>query len=279
MVLWKPTRSFRTNTQKRCPFHHRGLECKSRKSRGNWSNGQIWHWSTERSKAKANSFAKRMNWSYQIPSSNNSRKDSTHGHHQMVNTKIRLIMFFAAKDGEALQSQQKQDWGLTMAQVINFLQNSVFSWRKWGKPLDHTGMTPYDYIVEVTNRFKGLDLIERLKNYGWRFRILYRSQWSRTSPRKRNAKRQNGCLRSPYKYLRKEEKLKAKEKRKSIHTHLNAVFQRIARRDKKAFLHDHCKEMEEKNRMGKTRDLLKKIRDKSKPERKTPIQYANIYGI
>ena len=66
---------------------------------------------------------------------------------------------------------------------------------------------------------------------------------------------------------------------KERYIHLNADFQRIARRDKKAFLHDHCKEMEEKNRMGKTRDLLKKIRDKSKPERKTPIQYANIYGI
>ena len=59
--------------------------------------------------------------------------------------------------------------------------------------------------------------------------------------------------------MRKEEKLKAKEKRK--HIHLNAEFQRIARRDKKAFLSDQCKEIEEDNRMGKTRDLFKKIRD------------------
>ena len=56
----------------------------------------------------------------------------------------------------------------------------------------------YDYSVEVTNRFKGLDLIECLKNYGWRFVTLYRKQGSRPSPRKRNAKRQNGCLRRPY---------------------------------------------------------------------------------
>ena len=48
-------------------------------------------------------------WSWQTPSSNNTREDSTHGHHQVVNTKIRLIIFFAAKDGEALYSQQKQD--------------------------------------------------------------------------------------------------------------------------------------------------------------------------
>ena len=54
---------------------------------------------------------------------------------------------------------------------------------------------PYDYTVEVTNRFKGLDLIECLKNYGQRFMTLYRRQWSRPSPRKRNAKRQDGCLR------------------------------------------------------------------------------------
>ena len=51
-VLWRPTRPFRTNTQKRCPFHYRGLECKSRKSRNTWSNRQIWPWNTEWSRAK-----------------------------------------------------------------------------------------------------------------------------------------------------------------------------------------------------------------------------------
>ena len=57
----------------------------------------------------------------------------------------------------------------------------------------------YDYTVEVRNRFKGLDLIECLKNSGRRFVTLYRRQWSRPSPRKRNAKKQNGCLRRPNK--------------------------------------------------------------------------------
>ena len=60
--------------------------------------------------------------------------------------------------------------------------------------------------------------------------------------------------------MREEEKLKTKEKRKDI-PHLNAEFQRIARRDKKAFLSDQCKEIKENNKMGKTRDLFKKIRD------------------
>ena len=54
MVLWRPTRFSRTNTQKRCPFHSRGLECKSRKSRNTWSNRQIWPWSMEWSRSKAN---------------------------------------------------------------------------------------------------------------------------------------------------------------------------------------------------------------------------------
>ena len=89
-----------------------------------------------------------------------------------------------------------------------------------------------------------------------RFMTLYRKQGSRSSPRKSNAKKQNGSLRRPYKWQRKEEKLKAKEKREDIH--LNSEFQRIARRDKKAFLSDKCKEIEENNRMGKTTDLFKK---------------------
>ena len=58
---------------------------------------------------------------------------------------------------------------------------------------------PNDYIVEVRNRFKGLDLIEGLMNCGWRFMQLYRRQGSRPSPRKRNAKKQNGCLGRHYK--------------------------------------------------------------------------------
>ena len=118
---------------------------------------------------------------------------------------------------------------------------------------------PCNYIVEVTNRFKGLDLIECLKNYGQRFVTLYRRQGSQPSPRKRNAKA---------KWL-SEEVLQIAEKRgeakdkgeKERYTHLNAEFQRIASRDKKVFLCDQCKEIEEDNRTGKTRDLFKKIRD------------------
>ena len=83
-----------------------------------------------------------MHWSYQRVSSNNAREDSTHEHHQMVNTKISLMIFFAAKDREALYSQQKQDQELTVAQIMNsLLPNTDLNRRKKGKPLDRSGMT------------------------------------------------------------------------------------------------------------------------------------------
>ena len=98
----------------------------------------------------------------------------------------------------------------------------------------------------MTNRLKGLDLIEYLKNYGRRFVTLYRRQWSRTSPRKINAKRQNGCLKRPQRAVKRKEAKGKGEKEK--YTPLEAEFQRIASRDKKkAFLSDQCKEIEGNN--------------------------------
>ena len=97
-------------------------------------------------------------------------------------------------------------------------------------------------------------------NYGQRFVTLYRRQGSRPSPWKRNAKNQNGCLGEALQIAAKRREVKSKGE-KERYKHLNAEFQRIARRDKKAFLSDQCKEIEDKKRMGKTRDLFKEIRD------------------
>ena len=84
----------------------------------------------------------------------------------MVNTKIRLVIFFAAKDGKALYSQQKHDWELTVAQIMNTDCQIQLKSKKVGKttrPFRYDlNQTPYAYTVEVTNRFKGLDLIDRV---------------------------------------------------------------------------------------------------------------------
>ena len=121
----------------------------------------------------------------------------------MANTKIRLIIFFAAKDG-ALYSQQKTRLGADCGSDHKFLIVKFrLELKKEGKTTNpfryDINQIPYDYIVEVRNRFKGLDPIECLMNYGQRFMTLYRRQGSRPSPKKRNAKRENGWLRSPYK--------------------------------------------------------------------------------
>ena len=88
----------------------------------------------------------------------------------MVNTEIRLIIFSAAKDGEALYSQQKQDQELTVAQIMNsLLPNSHL--KKVGKTTRSfrydLNQIPCDYTVEVGNRFKGLDLIDRVPDELW----------------------------------------------------------------------------------------------------------------
>ena len=107
----------------------------------------------------------------------------------MVNTEIRLIIFFAAKNGEALYSQQKQDQELTEAQIMNLITIFRLQLKKVGKttrPFRYDlNQIPYDYTVEVRNRFKGLDLIECLMNYGTRFMTLYKRQGSRPSPWKK----------------------------------------------------------------------------------------------
>ena len=131
MVLWRPTRPFRTNTQKRCPFHYRGLEYKSRKSRNTWSNRHIWPWNTEWSRAKTNRVLPRKCTGHSKHPLPTTQEKTTHGHHQMINTEIRLIIFFATKDGEAVYNHQKQDWELTVAQIMNsLLPISDLNWRK-----------------------------------------------------------------------------------------------------------------------------------------------------
>ena len=114
-------------------------------------------------------------------------------------------MFFVAKNGEALFSQQQKkrpgaDCGSDHELLIAKFTVKLKKVGKTARPFRYDlNQILYDYTAEVRYRFKGLDLIECVMNYGMRFVTLYRRQGSRPSPWKRNAKKQNGCLRRAYK--------------------------------------------------------------------------------
>ena len=120
----------------------------------------------------------------------------------MVNTEIRLIIFFAAKDGEALYSQQKKRLGIDCELLFTKFRHQLKKVGKTTRPFRYDlNQILYDYTVEVRHRFKGLDLIDRGPDELWTGDTvtLYRRQGSRPSPWKRNAKKQNGRLGRPYK--------------------------------------------------------------------------------
>ena len=118
----------------------------------------------------------------------------------------------------------------------------------------------YDYTVEVTNRFKGLDLIDRVPELWTEARHIVQEAVIKAIPKKKKCKKAKWLSEEALQIAEKRKEAKGKGE-KERYTHLNAEFQGIARRDKKAFLGDQCKEIEENNRMEKTRDLFKKIRD------------------
>ena len=105
---------------------------------------------------------------------------------------------------------------------------------------------PYDYTVEVTNRFKGLDLIDRVPDELWtEVHDIVQEAGIKTIPKKKKCRKAKWLSEEALQIAVKRREVKSKEKER--YTHLNAEFQRIARRDKKAFLSDQCKEIEENN--------------------------------
>ena len=115
--------------------------------------------------------------------------------------------------------------------------------------------------MEVRNRFKGLVLIDRVTEELWNeVHDIVQETGIRTIPKEKKCKNAKWLSEEALHIAVKRREAKSKGE-KERYKHLNAEFQRTARRDKKAFLSDQCKEIEEKNRMGKTRDLFKKIRD------------------
>ena len=123
---------------------------------------------------------------------------------------------------------------------------------------------PYDVTVEVRNRFKGLDLIDRVPDVLWmEVRDIVQETGIKTIPMEKKCKKAKWLSEEALTYSIAMKRREAKSKgEKERYKHLNAEFQRIARRDKEAFFSDQCKEIEENNRMGKARDVFKKNRDK-----------------
>ena len=121
--------------------------------------------------------------------------------------------------------------------------------------------TPSNNTVEMTNRFKRLDLIDKVPEELWN-KVLDIVQDSEIKifTKKKKCKKIKCLSENALQIVEKRREAKGKGK-KERHIHLSSEFQRIGRRAKKAFLSDQCKETEENNRMGKTRDLFKKIRD------------------
>ena len=120
---------------------------------------------------------------------------------------------------------------------------------------------PYDYTVEVRNRFQGLDLIDRVRDELWmEVCDIVQETGIKTIPMEKKCKKAKWLYEEALQIAVKRREVKSKGE-KERYSHLNAEFQRIARRDKKAFLNDQYKELEENNRMRKTRDLFKKISD------------------
>ena len=115
--------------------------------------------------------------------------------------------------------------------------------------------------MKVTNRFKGLDLIDRVtEELRTEVCDIVQETGIKTISKKKKCKTAKWLSKEALQIAVKRREAKSKGE-KERYTHLNAEFQRIPRRDKKAFLSDQCKAIEENNRMGKTKDLLKKVRD------------------
>ena len=133
--------------------------------------------------------------------------------------------------------------------------------------------------MEVGNRLKGLDLTDRVPDELWtEVRDIVQESGSKTIPKKKKCKKAKWLSEEALQVAVKTREAKSKRE-KERYTHLNAEFQRIARRDKKGFLSDQCQEIEENNRMGKVRDLFKKVRDHlKKSEISGNISYKDGHG-
>ena len=177
----------------------------------------------------------------------------------MVNTKIRLIIFFSQRWRNSIHSAESRlgaDCGSDHELFIAKFRIKLKKVGKTTRPFRYNlNQIPYDYTVEVENRFKGLDLIDRVPDELWvEVPDIVQEIWIKTIPKKKKCKKAKWLSEevSQIAVKRREAKSKGEKER---YTHLNAEFERIAGRDKKAFL----KEIEENNRMGKLEISSRKL--------------------
>ena len=184
-------------------LYYRWLECKSRKSRNTWGNRQIWPWNMDEAGQRLIEFCQENT----LVIANTVFQQHKKGLYMDIPRWSTLKSDWLC----SLQPKIEKLYTVSKERTERLLQlRSKLLIAKFRLKIKKVGKTtrpfrydlnqiPYDYTVEVRNRFKGLDLIECLMNYGMRFMTLYRRQGSRPSPWKRNAKKQNGCLGRPYK--------------------------------------------------------------------------------
>ena len=146
-------------------FHHRGLECKSRKSRGTWSNRQIWIWSTKKSRTKANRLLPRECTSHSkhpLPTKREDTWTSPDGQYQNLIDCILCSQRWRSSIQSA-KTRPGADCGSDHEHLITKFRLKLKKVGKTTRPFRYElNQIPYDYTVEVTNRFKGLDLIDRV---------------------------------------------------------------------------------------------------------------------
>ena len=232
MVLWRPMRPFRTSTQKRCPFHYRGLECKSRKSRNTWSNWQMWPWNTEWCRAKANRVLPREHIGHSKHPLPTTQEKTLHMDITRRSTPKSDWLYSLQPKTEKLYTVNKNKTGADCGSDHELL---IAKFRLKLKKVGETtrpfrydlNQIPYDYTVEVRNRFKGLDLIDTVPGELWtEVRDIVQETGIKTIPMEKKCKKAKWLSGEALQIAVKWREAKSKGE-KERYTHLNAEFQSL----------------------------------------------------
>ena len=177
-----------------------------------------------------------------------------------------MIIFFCSQrwrsSVQSAKTRPGADCGLELEILTGKFRLKLKKVGKTTRPFRYDlSQIPYDYTVEVRNIFKGLDLIDRVPDELWmEVHDTVQETGIKTIPMEKKCKKAKWLSEEALQIAMKRREVKSKGE-KERYKRLNVEFRTIARTDKKAFLSDQCKEIEEHNRIGKTRDLFKKIRD------------------